>query len=65
MRIFRRTRETHSEEPAGENRQYEVAEFALKHGLSIFESRRILREAGTSREQADAAAEASKARAIE
>ena len=36
--------------------QYEVAEFALKHGISIFEARRLLREAGQSREKPDAAA---------
>ena len=64
MRIFRRRSEAESDESTGENRQYEVAEFALKHGLSIFESRRILREAGMSREQADAAAEAFKARPL-
>ena len=36
---------------------YDVGEFSIRHGLSIFEARRILREA-RSREDADAAAEA-------
>jgi hypothetical protein len=35
---------------------YEVGEFSIKHSLSILEARRILREAGQSREEADAAA---------
>jgi hypothetical protein len=42
------------------NPQYEVAEFALKHGISIFEARHLLREAGQSRDKADVAAERAK-----
>ena len=42
--------------------QYEVAELALKYGLSIFEARRILREAGESREKAEVSAEKAKQR---
>jgi len=36
--------------------QYEVAYFAKKHGLSAGEARDILKQAGPSREAADAAA---------
>jgi len=41
--------------------QYEVAYFAQKHGLSMEEARRMIKEAGPSREKADAAAEREKA----
>jgi hypothetical protein len=37
--------------------QYEVAYFARKHGLSMEEARRIIAEAGPSRDKADALAE--------
>ncbi len=40
--------------------QYEVAYFAQKHGLSAGEARKIIEEAGPSREAADAAASRSK-----
>ena len=42
--------------------RYEVAYFAEKHGLSMDEARRIIQEAGPSREKADAAAERAKKR---
>jgi hypothetical protein len=45
-----------SKADAGERPTYEVGEFSIKHSLSIFEARRILREAGQTREQADAVA---------
>ena len=40
--------------------QYEVAYFAKKHGIEIDEARRIIENAGPSREKADAAAEREK-----
>jgi hypothetical protein len=46
---------------AGEE-QYEVRHFAERHGLSMDEARRIIEEAGPSREKADAAAERAKGR---
>jgi len=46
--------------PAVSTPPYEVGEFSIKHGISIIEARRILRENGQSREEADAAAEAVK-----
>ena len=54
---FKTTRHRTDQASVPENPQYEVAEFSIKHGLSIIEARRILRGAGTSREEADAAAE--------
>jgi hypothetical protein len=42
---------------------YEVGEFSIKHGLSIFEARRILRDS-QSRQEADAAAGAEKLRRL-
>jgi Protein of unknown function (DUF3606) len=41
---------------------YEVAYFAKKHGLTQAQATRILKDAGTSREKADAIAEAYKKR---
>jgi hypothetical protein len=42
---------------------YDVGEFSIRHGLSIFEARRILRES-QSREDADSAAEVEKLRRL-
>jgi hypothetical protein len=40
--------------------QYEVAYFAQKHGLSAVEARKIIEQAGPSREAADEAASRNK-----
>jgi hypothetical protein len=37
--------------------QYEIKHFAQKHGISMEEARQIIRDAGSSRFKADAAAE--------
>ena len=42
---------------------YDVGEFSIRHGLSIFEARDILRQS-QNREEADAAAEAEKLRRL-
>jgi hypothetical protein len=36
---------------------YEASYFAMKHGISIEQAKKIISEAGPSREKADAAAE--------
>jgi hypothetical protein len=51
--------------PTASDGPYDVGEFAIKHRLSVFEARRILREAGQSREEADVAAATAKLRGLE
>jgi hypothetical protein len=62
---FRRKPGKDDAAPAAEDTApYDVGEFSIKHGLSIYEARRILREAGQSREEADAAAATTKLRTL-
>jgi len=44
------------DETVAKSLPYDVGEFSIKHDLTIFDARRLLREAGQSREEADAAA---------
>jgi hypothetical protein len=50
-----------ADEAVAKSPPYDVVEFSMKHGLSIFDARRLLRETRT-REEADAAALKEKAR---
>ena len=55
-RWWRRRKSGNADEEVTKSTAYDVGEFAIKHGLTSFDARRLLRESSHSREEADAAA---------